>query len=142
MQFRVDLLNAFNHPTFGNVPNNAGGADFMGAPSTAMLSTAAYNLWATANNQPLFATTAGAALYNQIVANVNTNKSAAGVLPTNFFTIPLPANFYGAAANSYDIRTTQGYKLYQLRNAYSTAFGTLYNNNTPRYIQFGLKFYF
>ena len=142
LQFRVDLLNAFNHPTFGNVPNNAGGADFMGAPSTAMLSTAAYNLWATANNQPLFATTAGAALYNQIVANVNTNKSAAGVLPTNFFTIPLPANFYGAAANSYDIRTTQGYKLYQLRNAYSTAFGTLYNNNTPRYIQFGLKFYF
>ena len=73
---------------------------------------------------------------------MNTNKSAAGVLPTNFFTIPLPANFYGAAANSYDIRTTQGYKLYQLRNAYSTAFGTLYNNNTPRYIQFGLKFYF
>lgn len=142
LQFRVDLLNAFNHPTFGNVQNNAGGADFMGAPSTAALTTSAYNIWATANNQPLYSTTAGAALYNQIVANVNSNKNSAGVLPTNFFTVPLPANFYGATANSFHITTIQGYKLYQLRNAYSTNFGTLYNNNTPRYIQFGLKFYF
>lgn len=146
LQFRVDLLNAFNHPTFGNVPNNAGGADFMGAPSTATLTTAAYNIWAAANNQPLYATTAGAAVYNQIIANVNSFKNASSALPANFFSIPLPANFYGHAATSYDITTIQGYKLYQLRNAYSSTaaanFGTLYNNNTPRYIQFGLKFYF
>ena len=60
--------------------------------------------------------------------------------------MPLPANFYGQLANSYNITSIQGYKLYQLRNAYSSTatanFGTLYNNNTPRYIQFGLKFYF
>jgi hypothetical protein len=63
-------------------------------------------------------------------------------LPANFYTTPLPANFYGTAANSYDITTLQGYKNYQLRNAYSTNFGTLYNSNTPRYVQFGVKLYF
>jgi hypothetical protein len=146
LQFRVDFLNAFNHPTFGNVPDNAGGADFMGQPSTSTLTTAAYNIWASANNQPLYSTTAGAAIYNQIIANVNAQKTAGGGLPTNFYTIPLPANFYGTQANSYNITTIQGYKLYQLRNAYSSTatanFGTLYNNNTPRYIQFGVKLYF
>jgi hypothetical protein len=141
LQFRVDLLNAFNHPTFAVTPNNGGGADFMGAPSTATLTTAAYNTWAAANNQPLYSTASGVALYNQIVANVN-NYKVAGVLPANFFTTPLPANFYGVAANSYNITTIQGYKDYQLRNAYSTSFGTLYNNNTPRFIQFGVKLFF
>ncbi len=141
LQFRVDLLNAFNHPVFAVVPNSGGGADFMGAPSTATLTTSAYNTWAAANNQPAYTTTAGVALYNQIVANVNAQK-VGGVLPANFFTTPLPANFYGTSANSYDITTTQGYKLYQLRNAYSTSFGTLYNSNTPRFIQFGVKLYF
>jgi hypothetical protein len=142
LQLRMDLLNAFNHPTFAVNPNNGGGADFMGAPSTATLSTSAYNTWATANNQPLYTTTAGAAIYNGIVAMVNAQKTASGALPANFFTIPLPSNFYGTAANSYNITTLQGYKDYQLRNAYSTSFGTLYNNNTPRYIQFGLKLFF
>jgi hypothetical protein len=141
LQFRVDLLNAFNHPTFAVYPNNGGGADFMGAPSTATLATSAYNTWAAANGQPLYSTPAGVSLYNQIVANVN-NQKVNGVLPANFFTTPLPANFYGTAANSFDITTTQGYKLYQLRNAYSTSFGDLYNNNTPRYIQFGVKLFF
>ena len=141
LQIRVDALNVLNHPTFAVVPNNAGGADFMGAPSTATLTTAAYNAWATANNQPLQSTTAGAAIYNGIVNMVNAQKTAGGALPASFFTIPLPANFYGTPATSYDITTLQGYKNYQLRNAYSTSFGTLYNNNTPRYIQFGVKFY-
>ena len=141
LQFRVDLLNAFNHPVFAVVPNSGGGADFMGAPSTATLATSAYNTWAAANGQPAYSTTAGTALYNQIVANVNAQK-VGGVLPANFFTVPLPANFYGNSANSYDITTTNGYKLYQLRNAYSTTFGTLYNSSTPRFIQFGVKLYF
>jgi hypothetical protein len=141
LQIRVDALNVLNHPTFAVYPNNAGGADFMGAPSTATLTTAAYNAWATANNQPLQSTTAGAAIYNGIVNMVNAQKTAGGALPANFFTLPLPANFYGTPANSYNITTLQGYKYYQLRNAYSTNFGTLYNNNTPRYIQFGVKFY-
>ncbi|HEY2016510.1 MAG TPA: carboxypeptidase-like regulatory domain-containing protein [Bryobacteraceae bacterium] len=142
LQFRVDALNALNHPVFQVYPNNAGGADFMGAPSTATLSTASYNSWAIANNQPQFSTPAGTALYNQIVANVNAQKNAGGVLPANFFSIPLPPDFYGKQANSYDITTVQGYKLYQLRTAYVTNFGTLYNSNTPRYVQFGVKLYF
>jgi hypothetical protein len=126
---------------FAVVPNSGGGADFMGAPSTATLTTAAYNTWAAANSQPLYSTPAGVTLYNQIVANVNAQK-VNGVLPANFFTTPLPANFYGTPATSYNITTTQGYKLYQLRNAYSTSFGTLYNSSQPRFIQFGIKLYF
>jgi hypothetical protein len=59
----------------------------------------------------------------------------------------LPANFFASTANSYDITTTQGYKLYQLRNAYNASFGELYQPGSaggggPRYIQFGLKLYF
>ena len=145
LQFRVDALNVFNHPVFAVYPNNAGGADFMGAPSTATLSTANYNSWAAANNQPAYNATAGTpgnVLYNQIVNMVNAQKNAAGVLPANFFTIPLPTNFYGRAPNSFDITTLNGYKLYQLRTAYATNFGTLYNSNTPRYVQFGVKLYF
>ena len=141
VQLRVDALNVLNHPTFAVFPNNAGGADFMGAPSTATLTTAAYNTWAAANGQPLSSTTAGTTIYNNIVSMVNAQKSASGALPANFYTIQLPSNFYGKAATSYDITTLQGYKYYQLRTAYSTSFGDLYNNGTPRYIQFGLKFY-
>ena len=142
LQFRVDALNLLNHPTFAVYPNNGGGADFMGAPSTATLSTAAYNTWATSNGQPLYTTTQGAAIYNGIVNMINAQKTAKGALPNDFYTVPLPANFYGINANSYDIRTLSGYKYYQLRNAYSTSFGTLYNNSQPRFIQFGVKLYF
>ncbi len=141
LQFRFDFLNALNHPTFAVVPNSGGGADFMGAPSTATLTTAAYGTWAAANGQPAYTTPAGTALYNQIVNNVNSYK-VNGVLPANFFSVPLPTNFYGTPANSYDITTVQGYKNYQLRQAYSTTFGTLYNNSSPRFIQFGVKLYF
>ncbi|HWB85324.1 MAG TPA: carboxypeptidase regulatory-like domain-containing protein [Bryobacteraceae bacterium] len=142
IQFRVDLLNAFNHPVFRVYPNNAGGVDLMGAPSTGTLSTAQYNSWASANGQPASTTTAGLAQYNQIVANVNSFR-VNNVLPANFFSVPLPANFWGTAANSFDIRTTEGYKYYQLRNTFNAAgFGRLYQAGQPRYIQLGLKIYF
>ncbi len=142
VQIRADALNIFNHPNFAVYPNNGGGADFMGAPSTATLTTAAYNTWAAANGQPLQSTTAGAAIYNGIVNMVNAQKTAGGALPANFFSVPLGPNFYGTNANSYDITTLQGYKQYQLRNAYSTSFGDLYQNGSSRYLQFGIKFYF
>jgi hypothetical protein len=142
IQFRMDALNALNHPVFAVYPNNAGGADYMGAPSTAALNATDYNTWATANNQPLAATTAGTAQLNQINAMVNAQKNAAGALPVNFFAIPLQANFYGKAAASYDITTLAGYKNFRLRQAYATNFGTVYQNGSPRYIQFGLKLYF
>ena len=142
LQFRMDALNAFNHPVFAVYPNSGGGADYMGAPSAGTLTTAAYNTWAAANNQPMYTTTAGTALYNQVVSMVNGQKTASGALPANFFTVPLGSNFYGKNPNSFDITTLQGYKLYQLRSAYATNFGTLYNNSTPRYLQFGVKLYF
>ena len=98
--------------------------------------------WAAANRRPAFGTTDGTALYNQIVNMVNGQKTAAGALPANFFTIPLGQNFYGRDPNSFDITTLEGYKLYKLRTVYNPAFGTLNNNNTPRAIQFALKLYF
>src|SRR6185437_16227054 len=88
LQFRVDALNILNHPVFAFIPNAGGGSDFMGAPSTATLTTAAYNSWATANGQPLQSTTAGAAMYNNVVAMVNAQKDAAGALPANFYRVP------------------------------------------------------
>jgi len=141
----MDALNVFNHPVFAVYPNSGGGADYMGAPSTATLTTAAYNTWATANNQPLYNATAGTpgnTIYNNIVNMVNAQKTASGALPADFYRIPLGQNFYGKPATSYDITTLQGYKLYQLRTAYATNFGTLYNSGTPRYVQFGVKLYF
>ena len=142
LQLRMDALNIFNRPVFQVYPSNAGGADFMNVPSTANLTTAAYNTWAAYNSQPLYTTTAGAALYNQVIAMVNAQKNAAGVLPANFFTVPLPQGFATKNANSFDITTVNGYKLYQLRNTYVTNFGTVYQSGSPRYIQFSLKFFF
>jgi hypothetical protein len=84
------------------------------------------NTWAVANGQPQALATGDAG--NQLLTNVNimvtAQKTAAGVLPANFFNVPFPANFYGKAATAYDITTLQGYKLYQLRTAYSTSFAT------------------
>jgi hypothetical protein len=98
-----------------------------------------------ANNQPAYSATAGTpgnTLYNQIVNMVNAQKTASGALPANFYTVPLAANFFATPANSFDITTLNGYKQYQLKQSYGTNFGTLYNANTPRYIQFGIKLYF
>ena len=145
LQIRCDGLNVFNHPVFAVYPNSGGGADFMGAPSTSTLSTSAYNTWAAANSQPLQSTTAGAAIYNGIVNMVNAQKTPQGALPANFYTVPLPANFWAMTANSFDITTLQGYKLYQLRTTFGASnFGTLYNSGfgSPRFVQFGAKFFF
>jgi hypothetical protein len=145
VQFRVDALNVFNHPVFAVYPNNGGGADFITAPSTSTLSTSAYTTWAVANGQPAYSSTVGSpgyVLYNQIVSMVNAQKTASGGLPANFYTVPLAPNFWAANVNSFDITTLNGYKQYQLKQSYGTNFGTLYNSNTPRYIQLGIKFYF
>jgi len=85
---------------------------------------------------------AGNNLYNQIVNMVNAQKTASGALPANFYTVPLAANFWATPANNFNITTLDGYKQYQLRTTYTTGFGTLYNNGTPRYIQLGIKLYF
>jgi hypothetical protein len=146
IQFRADLLNAFNHPVFRVYPNNAGGTDlFNNAPSTTALSAADYNTWATANNKPLSSTTGGTAMLNQINAMVNTYRAggtANGALPLDFFRVPLPQNFYGPAATAYDITNIDGYKLFRLRQQWNTSGGDLYQSGLPRFIQFGVKIFF
>jgi hypothetical protein len=142
LQFRVDALNLLNHPVFRVYPNNAGGTDFMGAPSTAALTAADYDTWARANNQPLSTTSAGTAQLASINTMVNAQKNATGVLPTNFFSIPLPQNFYGKALGDFNITTLEGFKLFRLRQAYNNGFGDLYQRGGSRYIQFGLKLFF
>ncbi len=146
IQFRMDLLNAFNHPVFRVFPNNAGGTDlFNNAPSTAVLSASDYNTWASANGQPLAATAAGTALLNQINSMVNGYRAggtSSGALPLDFFRAKLPDNFFGNAATAYNITTIDGYKLFRLRQQWNTGGGDLYQAGQPRYIQFGLKIFF
>jgi hypothetical protein len=145
IQFRLDLLNTLNHPVFGSPTGYGGDNDlFSGAPSTAALSTSAYNTWAAYNNQPqsLKAGDAGTLLLGQINSMVNSQKLASGSLPTNFYTVTLPTGFAQVNANSFDITTLNGYKLYQLRNSYDQNFGILAVKGAARYVQFGLKVYF
>jgi hypothetical protein len=150
LQFRVDLLNALNHPIFRATPNAAGGTDLTGnTPTTTALTTADYNSWALANGKPqaLTAGDAGNQLLTQInnmVNGVRAGGTASGSLPNDFFHIALPHNFYGTPANTFDITTLQGFRLYRMRQAFNTGFGDLYGSpwSQPRYIQFGLKFYF
>ncbi|MBO0720731.1 MAG: TonB-dependent receptor [Blastocatellia bacterium] len=148
IQFRVDLINAFNHPTYRVFLNNQGGTDFMGAPSEQTISATDYNNWATANGRPLSNTPAGAALMTQIQQIVISNRLPTGALPASFYSIPLPQSFWATNANQYDITTLNGYKLYRLRQAYNAGFGQLYypgggsGFTSPRYIQFGIKIFF
>jgi hypothetical protein len=159
VQFRVDLLNAFNHPNFqvtsGTLVNGGNSNDFMGAPSEGTtgfnaagqptftpISTSEYNSWATANGQPSASTSAGLAEYNAINSMVNGTRLSSGALPTDFFHVPVPQGFATMGATSFDIRTLNGFKLYRLRQAYGQGFGQLRELGMPRYIQFGLKIYF
>jgi hypothetical protein len=140
LQFRADFLNLFNHPIFGVGPNNTF-TDFESQPNGANLTNADYDIWARLNGQPLSSTTGGAANLTQVNANLNAAK-VNGVLPTNFFSVPTPKNFWGTAAGNFDITTLGGLKLFRLRQAYNTSFGDLYQSGQPRYIQLGLKLYF
>jgi hypothetical protein len=142
VQFRVDLLNAFNHPTFGPGASYTAGDLFTGAPTTSPITAANYNSWAAANNQPLSTTAAGAALLATVQSFVTSNQNSHGVLPPNFFTTPLPTGFASMSANSFNILTQDGYKLYALKNVADSGFGVLSEKANPRYIQFGVKVYF
>ena len=145
VQFRTDLLNAFNHPVFA-LPTGYGGGNSWntssGPPANSPLTAPQYDSWAAYNNQPLSTTTAGAAQLAQIQNFITSNRNAKGALPADFWTIPVPQGFATKNPNSYDIRTLSGFKLYSLANTYNTTFGTLSVKSIPRYVQFGLKVYF
>jgi hypothetical protein len=143
VQFRVDLNNAFNHPNFRISSGNAG-PDFMGLPTETPLTAAEYDAWQafSPSTRPARSTPAGAALLTQIQSLVTSNRLPTGALPLDFFHVQLPGQFATTNANAFDITTLQGYKLYRLRQTYSTSFGQLRELGLPRYVQFGIKIYF
>jgi Carboxypeptidase regulatory-like domain len=140
-QLRVDMNNVFNHPNFRIAATSAGGApDFMGAPTETSVTLAEYNAWATFNGKSTFAVATDPAF----VAIQNAARPL-GVLPLNFFNVPLPEGFGTVNVNSFDITTQSGFKLYRLKQAYGVNgnnWGQLRELGTPRYIQFALKLYF
>src|SRR5215207_1482561 len=81
INFRIDAINVFNHPNFrfvgtGNTPPGFGTAPIELTTETVggvtqPITAAEYNAWATANNQPLASTAAGAATLAQVRADVN-----------------------------------------------------------------------
>lgn len=156
INFRMDLINAFNHPNFRF--NNTGNTPFgLGTFPTELTSetvsgvtqpitAAQYDAWATFNGQPLSATTAGAAILAQVRATVNaTRPGGTAALPLDFFHVALPQGFATRDPLSFDIRTLEGFKLYRIRQTYDTNFGTLTAGRpetSPRYIQFGIRLFF
>jgi hypothetical protein len=161
INFRVDLINAFNHPNFryfntGNTPSGLGTFPTELTSETVNgvtqpITAAEYNAWATFNNQPLSTTPAGAALLATVRGNVNAVRlpprsgSVSGALPLDFFHVLLPQGFATRDPLSFDIRTLDGFRLYRIRQTYDTNFGTLtgvFPAQNPRYIQFGLKIVF
>jgi hypothetical protein len=152
IQLRLDAFNALNYRGFRvNGTNSFNSAYVVNAPSTADLTVAAYNTWATAWNgthpgdqAPLqVAGQANNPTYQQVV-NITAVPRAAngGVLPVNFYSVPLPPNFAGLTTNSFDIRTPAGLKDYQLRSVYNTSWATLSDPGNARYLQISVRFTF
>lgn len=141
INFRVDLLNAFNKPTFRY--NNTGNTPFgFGTlPTETPVTLAEYNAWAAFNGKPAATGANDPALI--AVQNLTINsRLGSGAIPLNFYSIPVPQGFATRNANSFDITTLQGMKLYRLRQTYDANFGTLFAVNNPRYIQFGIRLFF
>jgi len=141
LNFRVDLINALNHPTFRY--NNTGNTPFgFGTlPNEGDLVANDLTSWLAANPGQ----TATLAQVNALLASQRGPVfpgQTTGALPLNFFSVPVPQGFATRTANSFDIRTLDGLKLYRLRQTYDANFGTLFANNNPRYIQFGVRIFF
>ena len=137
----MDLINAFNHPTFRY--NNTGNTPFgFGTlPNEALLVQNDLNAWLAANPGQ----TATLAQVNALIDNNRLPVApgqTVGAIPLDFFSVRVPQGFATRAATSFDIRTLEGLKLYRARQAYDTNFGTLFANNNPRYIQFGVRIFF
>ncbi len=162
LQFRIDLLNAFNHPIFQF--NNLGNTPFgLGTFPTEIttenvggtlqpITLTEYNAWAAFNGQPTAVangTGAGNVIYDQVRATVNAVRLPArpgittgGALANDFFHVTLPQGFATTNPLAFDIRNLTGFKLYRIRQNYDTNFGSLFAVQNPRYIQFGLKLFF
>jgi hypothetical protein len=149
LQFRMDFINAFNHPIFRTGRLEDSGEIFT-LPNEANISNGEYDAWAAAvAGRPARSTAAGAALLTQINQMITSARvPGTQVLPRDFFRIQLPQEFFATAPNSFDISTLQGLKLYRLRQSYTAdRWGFLdvapgRSGYTPRFIQFALKLYF
>lgn len=141
LNFRVDLLNAFNHPVFRF--NNTGNTPFgFGTlPTETPVTLAEYNTWAAFNGRPAATGATDPALIAVQNLIIN-NRLPSGAIPLNFFSVPVPTGFATRNANSFDITTLQGLKHYRLRQTYDSNFGTLFAVNNPRYVQFGVRLFF
>ena len=141
INFRVDLINAFNHPTFrwnntGNTPFGFGTL-----PSDAAFVQNDINAWMAANPGQ----TATVAQVNAILDAQRLPPApgqTVGALPLNFFSVRIPEGFSTRTANSFDIRTLEGIKYFRARQTYDANYGVLFANNNPRYIQFGIRVFF
>lgn len=137
INFRVDFINAFNHPNFrwGNTGNTPVG--WGNLPNDTLLTQADINNWIA------FAPGRTATLA-QVNALITSNRLPSGALPLDFFRLPVPEGFATTNPNAFDIRTLEGLKLYRLRQAFTPGFGTLTASAPyqPRYIQFGIRIFF
>ncbi len=137
INFRVDLINAFNHPNFryGNTGNTPLG--FGGLPNEANLVQQDINTWNA------FAPGRNATLtqVNNLIAN---SRLPTGGLPLDFFRVLIPEGFATTNPNAFNITTVEGLKLYRLRQAYDPGFANLGAPQPyqPRYIQFGIRIFF
>lgn len=135
LNFRMDLLNAFNHPVFRMAGAGSNLNSYGGLPNEALFTQAEITAWNTANPGQ----TATLAQVNALLTGSQVN----GVLPLNFFSVAVPQGFATRQATSFDIRTLEGLKQYRLRQAYNTNFGTLgVPGGNSRYIQFGVRLFF
>jgi hypothetical protein len=156
IQFRVDALNALNHPIFRTAPNVGGGTDLFGNyPSftwTAATLQTVYSSWAAANPTTAFPISdpRGAAALSSFQNMILSQQNSSGTLPNNFYTVQLPAHFSTTPANSFNILDPSGagFKYYEVRNNLNSGTaigGGLSSNirlNQQRYLQFGIKIYF
>jgi outer membrane receptor protein involved in Fe transport len=135
IQFRVDLLNAFNHPNFrfNNIGNTPFG--FGTVPTETDVTAAELTAWSAANPGKT-------ATLTQVNALLTASRLASGAIPLNFFHVAVPQGFATRSANSFDITTLEGLKLYRLRQTYDANFGTLFAVANPRYVQVGVKINF
>ncbi|HEX8142436.1 MAG TPA: carboxypeptidase regulatory-like domain-containing protein [Pyrinomonadaceae bacterium] len=152
INFRVDLINAFNHPNFrfantGNVPPGFGTfpteitsetEPFGTGTRGAVITTAEFNNWVAFDPARRSSVS-----ITDVRNNINTVRLPSGALPNDFFHVQVPQGFATTNFNAFDIRTLEGFRLFRLRQSYNPDFGTLTAGfSQPRYIQFGLRIFF
>jgi Carboxypeptidase regulatory-like domain len=150
LEFRVDFINAFNHPFF-RIGGIEDAGEIFALPTEGTIDNPAYNTWRNFDpaNRPDLATQAGRDKMAQINALITSNRvPGTQTLPRDFFRVQLPNGFFSMNPNSFDISTLEGLKLYRMRQAYTpdrwgflavTGSRSAYS---PRFIQVALKFYF